>query len=661
MTQDPARSDRTELLDRWGSRLFRTVLLDRLRGERRWSEDPLRIGITLTRDDPTAGYGDYHTAHELGDALSILGFEVSYWERYGNHWESIDASVDVVIAMLDSFPVHSSPENAILVAWVRNWTERWIERPGFDDYDIVLVSSTRSKAIVEARSHQTAQVMPLATNPARFRPNRESTPRWDLVFSGSSWQQPRAVAEALPAVANANSVRVFGGGWERDPGMAGLSEGPVPYEQLPEIYRSARLVIDDSTAPTRLYRSVNARVFDALGAGTLVVSNDSEGVHDLFDGEFPVWHDAESLRSVVDGLLADPATTAELASRYRSVVLERHTYAHRAAQIREALVDWCEASRVSIAAAVPQRVEAESWGDFHFARGLQRQFRARGYPTTIELMPDSDRAKGGRADLRLHLFGLSDLRLRPGQLNLLWVISHPERVSEDLAEPYDAVFVASRRVAERLQSSSTKPARVLMQATDPDRFFPDRSGPRHQLLFVGNSRKVRRQIVDDVTALGHEPAIYGRDWTPDLVDPGFVRGELIENRELRRWYSSADVVLNDHWPEMRTEGFISNRIYDALACSACVVSDHVDGLDQEFDGAVTTYETRDELASRLEELLRDPELRKAKGAIGRAAVLARHTFAQRTTELLAVVEPLLAQRPSVIETSSTSATGGAVA
>ena len=187
-----------------------------------------------------------------------------------------------------------------------------------------------------------------------------------------------------------------------------------------------------------------------------------------------------------------------------------------------------------------------------------------------------------------------------------------------------------------------------MQATDPRRFYPDPTGPEHSLLFVGNSREVRRRIVDDVTALGHRLAVYGREWTPDLIDPSLVYGESIDNRQLRRFYSSAQIVLNDHWEDMRANGFPSNRLYDAMACGACVVSDHLGELESEFEGAVATYEDRDQLAAQLERLLADDGLRRSLGARGRELVLARHTFAHRVNELLAVIGPLLATRSQAL-------------
>ena len=86
--------------------------------------------------------------------------------------------------------------------------------------------------------------------------------------------------------------------------------------------------------------------------------------------------------------------------------------------------------------------------------------------------------------------------------------------------------------------------------------------------------------------------MYGNGWDKHGLDARHLRGGYIPNEDLRRFYSSASIVLNDTWEDMRAAGFISNRIYDALACGAFVLSDDVAGLADEFDGGVAVY--RDE-------------------------------------------------------------------
>jgi len=293
----------------------------------------------------------------------------------------------------------------------------------------------------------------------------------------------------------------------------------------------------------------------------------------------------------------------------------------------------------------PQSWEAAAtWGDTHFALGLQRAFERQGWSATVHIAPEADSAPAVRADVALHLFGRRVPPVRPGQLSVLWIISHPDEVRASLARDYDLVFAASDAFADELGRRIHRPVRPLHQATDPDQFHPDPSGPRHELLFIGNSRNARRPILDALAGTDHDLAVYGGSWSPELLDPKYLRGAWIPNDELHRYYSSAEIVLNDHWADMRAEGFISNRVYDVLASGGFVVSDGVPGMDERFDGGVATFDTGEELIAVVERFLADPAEREARATRGRAAVLARHTFDHRAATIIEATRGMAARR-----------------
>jgi glycosyltransferase involved in cell wall biosynthesis len=329
-------------------------------------------------------------------------------------------------------------------------------------------------------------------------------------------------------------------------------------------------------------------------------------------------------------------------------VLTRHTYARRAATVREALLEWTRARRYGLRIGVPSWEVVDRWGDYHFARALQRSLERAGHPTRVHFLPDWDAPVAAREDVTIHLLGLKEAPARHGQVNLLWHISHPDLASPHVYEQYDHVFVASDPFSARMASIARVPVSPLHQATDPERFRPEPDGPPHELLFVANSRNVRRRIVDDLAGTTHDLAIYGRGWTPELADPKFVKGELIPNVDLARYYAAAAIVLNDHWDDMRDEGFISNRIYDALASGAFVISDHVHGIAAEFDGAVVTYAASADLAGLIDRYLADPDERRRLAEIGRTAVLERHTFDVRAAEIRRIADAIAAERPAGI-------------
>ena len=116
-----------------------------------------------------------------------------------------------------------------------------------------------------------------------------------------------------------------------------------------------------------------------------------------------------------------------------------------------------------------------------------------------------------------------------------------------------------------------------------------------------------------------------------------MRGEFVPNHELGELYAAAGVVLNDHWPDMRRDGSVSNRLFDAVACGARVVSDDVAGLGDLFGASVQVVHDAAELGA----LLRGGDLDRVFGTLEeRRAVAERvrreHTFLHRARRLLDV-------------------------
>jgi glycosyltransferase involved in cell wall biosynthesis len=218
---------------------------------------------------------------------------------------------------------------------------------------------------------------------------------------------------------------------------------------------------------------------------------------------------------------------------------------------------------------------------------------------------------------------------------VLWIISHPEAIDDAELELADLVLVASPRFAEHVRARTDTPVEVMLQATNHRRFAPRSVDPDHyhDVIVVAKTRDVLRPVVADSLATGLRPRIYGGGWR-GLVDPSLVVAEHVENEALPTLYSSAGVVLNDHWGTMKAWGFVSNRIFDVLACGTPVISDSVDGLVDLFDGAVLEYRTPAELRSLVDEVLADPAAARERAERGREVVLANHTMDHRADQLV---------------------------
>jgi glycosyltransferase involved in cell wall biosynthesis len=288
-----------------------------------------------------------------------------------------------------------------------------------------------------------------------------------------------------------------------------------------------------------------------------------------------------------------------------------------------------------ISVGAPAQRVAGRWGDWHLAQALARSLRRLGHVVRVQSVAQADDAASRACDVHLLLRGKAPVRRTSGQRHVLWVISHPESVSTEECDEADLVLVASERFAADLRGRTTTPVHVLQQATDHRRFRPRPPDPHHAhaVAVVANTRGEFRPVVADALTAGLRPAIYGKDWER-YVDPQLIVAETVPNEDLPVVYSSVGVLLNDHWDTMKAWGFVSNRLFDALACGTPVISDHLPEVRDLFGDAVATYRTPGELAERVSDALADPVAARRRAEEGRRRVLAEHTFDVRARQLL---------------------------
>jgi spore maturation protein CgeB len=278
------------------------------------------------------------------------------------------------------------------------------------------------------------------------------------------------------------------------------------------------------------------------------------------------------------------------------------------------------------------------WGDVPVADALRRELRMHGLVARVAGRDRWGSGADAGADVTLHLKGRGVAPVAPAQCNLLWVFSHPSEIAPGELDAADVVLAASALLAQRLREMTSTPVVEMPQAADARRFSvgPIDDSLRSRLLFVGNTRSVARPVVMDSVAAGLPLTLVGAGWER-FVDPRLVKQELVPPDELPAWFRAADVVLNDHWDDMRRWGLISNRVFDALACGACVLSDAVPGMDVLLDDAVATFDDTKTFVTRATALLDAPEERANRAERGRRTVLAAHTWEHRAAQLIDLV------------------------
>ena len=292
--------------------------------------------------------------------------------------------------------------------------------------------------------------------------------------------------------------------------------------------------------------------------------------------------------------------------------------------------------------SAPSGASSKFWGDKYFAEQLSKSLENLGYKTRIIFRNEDIKELLDSKSINLTIRGLLPLPLTPGAINLIWVISHPNQISKRELKNYDMIFAASKKWAADKSKKWNLSIIPLLQATSPTVFNPNSeiSNTTEKVLFVGNTRGKLRKSVKAATKVKANLKIIGKGWNK-FIDPASIENTFIANNELSAEYRKAKAVLNDHWPDMSSNGFISNRLFDAVASGARVISDQVDGISEIFKNQVIEYSSPKEL----EQILESDFLAKfaAQEILDELAkeVLKEHNFDRRAEVLVASVKKLI--------------------
>lgn len=294
--------------------------------------------------------------------------------------------------------------------------------------------------------------------------------------------------------------------------------------------------------------------------------------------------------------------------------------------------------RWSIKTSAPSNLVAKAsynWGDWYFAQSLSDALRRLGQIVTVDSVENRGKVSGSLDDVVLNLRGLEPIIPVRGAVNLTWVISHPELVTREEVQASQITYAASDYWAESKSREWSVNIRTLLQCTDSSLFYPQGQAVSDydKPLFVGNAVNRDRSMVEAALRMGVDLDIYGRGWE-GKARPDQIRAQHVDNAELRRLYAAARVTVNDHWPNMRDWGFMSNRAFDVVASGGRLLSDKLHGLPAEISQLMDIqYDIRLLLDNSTFPILRDSYGEEANNQAA-DYVLTHHTFDVRARRIL---------------------------
>ncbi len=293
------------------------------------------------------------------------------------------------------------------------------------------------------------------------------------------------------------------------------------------------------------------------------------------------------------------------------------------------------------------------WGDDYFGRSLVSALEREGCTVEQEFWPDwvSEPQDGVVIVLR----GLRAWTPPESGFRILWIMSHPTQVTTEELAGYDLVLVASRLHAKILAERTDVPVEVAMQCTDHQLFTPPESSIEQQartregVVYVANTRGIRRDMGQFLIETEQPAAVYGRGWGYYSLDD-CVRQEHVPNTELPEIYRAARIGLNDHWLDMRALGYVNNRLLDSLACGLPTITDDVPAVRELFGDALLYAGSASEFSEALEYSETHYASLLERVARKWSELGGDYTFARRAAEIVQWIEsPPSVVRPKVFD------------
>lgn len=215
-----------------------------------------------------------------------------------------------------------------------------ISPPRGEDWSVYELMISQLSAIVNffrARGVR-AEVVHLAFEPDTLSVLPPPPPRdIDVSFVGAVSADHQQRVAQLEAVARRFDLKLFGSGLHALPASSPLHrcyQGEVWGVEMYQALRSSRITLN-SHIDTAGREAGNARLFEATGIGTFLLTDFKDNLHTLFEPnrEVVAWRSAHECVEMIDRYLADEQAREAIAKAGQARTLASHTFRHRVADI----------------------------------------------------------------------------------------------------------------------------------------------------------------------------------------------------------------------------------------------------------------------------------------------------------------------------------------
>ncbi len=259
-------------------------------------------------------------------------------------------------------------------------------------------------------------------------------------------------------------------------------------------------------------------------------------------------------------------------------------------------------------------------GEKYLAEDMAIEFRKNGFEVELYTWEDTYSNKNFKEGFEFFMRDWPELKLPKyhdyvdeDRISVLYE-TIPYSVEE--VKKMDIIFTSSPK-RNKLYKDLGLNSYFTPQYTRLDKFYPSYDEKyKTKLLFIGNVWNIEtyRKTVEYAIKNNINIDIYGKGWK-DILDEKYhhlIKADQVLSKDLKYYYSSADIVFNDTREDMRENGFISNRIFDVTACGGFVISDYIKEVEDIYGDSIAMYKNEEEFVKLVEYYLSHPDERMEK-------------------------------------------------
>lgn len=278
-------------------------------------------------------WSEYVFSNSLKKYLERLGCYVII-ESYDEWYDSGEADVVIVLRGHKEYFPDRSKKDCLYIMWNLSHPAT-ITDEEYQSYDLLCIGSRKHAEKVAQKVTVPIKYLPMCADTELFYPKESEHigKEYDWIFVGNSrYVRRKSVSWSIE---HGIPLKIWGANWKNfipDSEKYVVADN-IPNDELPELYRNAKVTVDDHYEDMIESGFINTRIIEAFACGLPVISDYSEVLSDMFGDAILCYRDEEEFVRQTERIVEDYDNVKEKVRALWPLIRDQYSFSVRAEQL----------------------------------------------------------------------------------------------------------------------------------------------------------------------------------------------------------------------------------------------------------------------------------------------------------------------------------------